>query len=73
MVISPDSTTAYVSTLAGTVAVINTTTNTITGHLSVGNPTNSIALSADGTTLFAANTNDTLTAIDTTTGATLRP
>ena len=33
--------------------------------LSIGDPTNSIALSADGTTLFVARTNDTLTAIDT--------
>ncbi len=59
----------FVSNLDGTVAVIAAGTNTVTGHLAVGAPVNSLALTPDGALLLAATTNDTVAAIDTVTGS----
>ena len=58
---------AYVSNLDGTVAVISTSSNTITGRVTVGVPAKSVALTPDGGLLLVAGTNDTVTAIDTAT------
>ena len=56
---------AYVSNLDGTVAVISTSSNTVTGRVTVGVPAKSLALTPDGGLLFVAGTNDTVVAIDT--------
>ncbi len=72
IVIAANGTTAYIANLDGTVAVatINPTTNTATvsTHLTVGAPANSLALTSDGAVLLVAGTNDTVTAVDTATG-----
>ena len=54
----------YVSNLGGTVAVISAASNTVTGQVTVGAPVRSLALSSDGTRLFAATTTDAVVAID---------
>ena len=58
---------AYVSNLDGTVAVISTSSNTVTGRVTVGVPAKSVALTPDGGLLLVAGTNDTVVAIDTAT------
>ena len=45
---------AYVSNLDGTVAVIATSSNTITGRVTVGVPAKSLALTPDGGLLLVA-------------------
>ena len=59
----------YVSNLFdNTVSVIDTTTNTVTATVGVGDTSQGIALSADGTRLYVANTDgDTVSVIDTAT------
>ena len=59
----------YVSNLGGTVSVISAASNTVTGQVTVGAPVRSLALSADGATLFAATRSDTVVAIDVATAA----
>ena len=59
----------YVSNLDGTIAVISAASNTVTGQVTVGAPVRSLALSADGATLFAATRSDTVVAIDVATAA----
>ena len=56
---------AYVSNLDGSVAIISTVTNTITGRVNMGTPVKSLAMTPDGGLLIAASTNDTVAAIDT--------
>ena len=58
----------YVGNLDGTVAVIAASSNTVAGHVTVGAPVRSLALSADGTQLFAATRSDTVVAINVATG-----
>ena len=58
----------YVSNLGGTVAIISSASNTVTGQVTVGAPVRSLALSSDGTRLFAATTTDSVVAIDVASG-----
>ena len=57
------------SNLDGSVAIISTATNVITGRVQVGAPVNSLALTPDGGLLVAAGTNDKAALIDTTSNA----
>ena len=59
----------YVSNLDGMIAVVSAATNTVTGQVAVGAPVRSLALSADGATLFAATRSDTVVAVDVATSA----
>ena len=63
---------AYVTNLDGTVAVIDTTTGTVSGHITVPAPANSATLSADGTRLMVAGTDGSVTAINVTGGTVLQ-
>ena len=60
---------AYVSNLDGSVAIISTATNVVSGRIQVGAPVKSLALTPDGALLIAAATNDKVVAIDTTSNA----
>ena len=55
---------AYVTNLDGSVAVIDTATGSVTGHIALPAPANSAALSSDGTRLLVAGTDGTVSAID---------
>ena len=59
----------YVGNLDGTVTVISAVSNTVTGHVTVGAPVKSLALSADGTKLFVATRSDSVVAVDVATAA----
>ena len=69
---SPDSTRAYVTNLDGTVAVINTATQTIATRITTPAPAANAAVTPDGTVLRAAGTDGTLRAIDTSTNNVLQ-
>ena len=53
--------------LDGTIAVLGTALNVVTGVITTPAPAVAAALSADGTVLLVAHPNDTVTAIDTAT------
>ena len=57
----------YVTNLDGTIAVLGTALNVVTGVITTPAPAVAAALSADGTVLLVAHPNDTVTAIDTAT------
>lgn len=65
---------AYVTNkTAGTVTVIDTTTNTVVRTFAAGRAPDSIAVKPDGTQLYVASSaNNTVTVINTSTGATAR-
>ena len=69
--ISPDGTRAYVTNYgSNSVSVINTATNTVDGTaISVGTKPVGVSLSRDGSLLYVANSNDTVSVINTKTRA----
>ena len=69
---SPDGARAYVTNLDGTVAVVNTATQTITSRITTPTPAKNAAVTPDGTVLLVAGTNGALTAIDTSTNTILK-
>ena len=73
IVISPDGTRAYVTNFgSSSVSVINTATNSLDGAaISVGSQTAGVGLSSDGSLLYVANSNDTVSVINTKTRATV--
>jgi YVTN family beta-propeller protein len=73
IVISPDGTRAYVTNFgSSSVSVINTATNSRDGAaISVGPQTAGVGLSSDGSLLYVANSNDTVSVINTKTRATV--
>jgi len=63
--LSPDGNTLYVASALGpgTVYVINTSTNSITGTIAVGNVPSAMVLSPDGGRLYVANADDATVSI----------
>ena len=57
----------YVTSLDGVVGVLDTSLNSVTQLITTPAPAAAAALSADGTVLLVAHTDDTVTAIDTAT------
>ncbi len=71
IVVNNDTNTGYITTLSGKVTTFNTATNTVTGAITTGKNATAATLSPDRKILITANTDDTITAIDTGNGAIL--